>query len=155
MPISDTPDTWKWTCNDSELCTLASAWEVTRDQAPKFDLYSVVWFPNSCPKMSTCLLRALHDKLLTRDFLLVLSIAHSDACSLCITGHGSRDHFFFSCSFSFYIWSVCELNLGLDATIIGSLTNECKLVQDRFKGKNKGTVIARVVLKAAVWHIWK
>ena len=104
--------------------------------------------------MSICLIRAIHNKLLTRDKLLSIGIVDSDTCPLCLFGQESRNHLFFASPYSAYIWSLCKLKLGLDATI-GSFLEECSLIRQRFTGKYKSTMLPRLVLRGAIWHIWR
>jgi len=75
--------------------------------------------------MSTYLLRSVHNKLLASDILLGLNIAQDDSYPLCTTGHESRDHLFFNCEFSSYIWSLCRLKLRLEPTSTGTTVEEC------------------------------
>ena len=91
---------------------------------------------------------------LWRDILLGLNIAQDDSCSLCTTGHESRDHLSFSCEFSSYIWFLCKLKLGLDPTSSGTIVEECKLIQSQFTRKHKAAMLAKVVLRDVSWHIW-
>ena len=72
-----------------------------------------VWQPNSFPKMSLLsLLRALHNKLLTKDKLMSTGVNDSDPFPLCMSRHEPIDHLFFSCPCSSYIWALCKLKLA-------------------------------------------
>jgi len=46
------------------------------------------------------------------------------------------------------------LKHGLDSNI-GSLIDECKLIRSKFKGRQKITMLARLVIRGVVWHIWE
>ena len=119
-----------------------------------FNFYQIVWHQNTAPKMNICLLRAIHNKLLTRDKLIFIGSIDSDICPLCLLAQKSRDHLFFSCPYAAYIWSLCKLKLELDG-IIGSFLEECTLIRKKFKGKHKVTMLARLILREVIWHIWK
>ena len=93
--------------------------------------------------MSICLIRAIHNKLLTRDKLLSIGIVDSDTCPLCLFGQESRNHLFFACPYSAYIWSLCRLKLGLDATI-NSFLEEYSLIRQRFTGKYKSNYASKI-----------
>ena len=56
-----------------------------------FDLFSIFWQPNSALKMFICLLRAILNKLLTRDKLTSFGVIDIHLCPLCLVGHESRD----------------------------------------------------------------
>jgi len=53
------------------------------------------------------------------------------------------------------MWSLCKLKLGLSTVQNLSLEEEAHNAFQNSKGKSKTTDLARVVLSAAVWHIWK
>ena len=125
-----------------------------RERGNAFDLFSIVWQPTAVPKMSICLLKAIHNKLLTRDKLITIGVADSAICSLCLSANESRDHLFFSCPYSAYIWSLCKLKLKLDPAI-GTLLEECNVIKTKFKGRHKDSFLARLVLRGATWYIWK
>jgi len=62
---------------------------------------------------------------------------------------------FFSCQHSAYIWSLCKLKLRLTSIHHLSLEEEYHALSQNFKGSAKETTLARIVLRSAVWHIWK
>jgi len=62
--ISANQDSWVWTASGTRTCALKYAWDVTREEGCVSDLFSIVWQPNIATKMSICLLRAIHNKLL-------------------------------------------------------------------------------------------
>ena len=99
-----TNNKWQWGPCSSGLFTLKSAWNEVRQSSPAFELASVVWYPHHCPKMSTCLLRTLLDKLLTRDRLKQYGIVEQDFCVLCNSETETTHHLFFNCPYS-CIWS--------------------------------------------------
>jgi len=125
-----------------------------RQEDPQFQLSKVVWFPSHSPKMAICLLRALHGKLLTRDFLQSIGVSDTVSCVLCGTGQESIQHLFFTCPYSAYLWTLCRLKLGLTGTI-GTLEEEALLILTTFKNKTKTGILAKLTLSAIVWHIWK
>ena len=73
----------QWRPHQSGVLSFKSAWKVIRSHSTTFDLANVVWYPNHCPKISTCLLRAVQDKLLTRARLKQFGVVEQDTCVLC------------------------------------------------------------------------
>jgi len=71
-------DSWQQTDPSSGICTLASAWEATREKKQQFQFY--MWIPNSSPEMSVYALGAIHNKLQTSDFLLSTGVVHANTC---------------------------------------------------------------------------
>ena len=74
---------WIWIADKSGSFTFSFSWSFVRQHHQCSPLFNMVWFPNHCPKMSLCLLRALSGKLLTRSFLRSLDIIQVDHCVLC------------------------------------------------------------------------
>jgi len=105
--------------------------------------------------MAVCLLRALHSKLLTRDFLKSIGVTDIDTGVLCHAAQESIQYLYFECPFSAYLWSLCKLKLGLTGKIIGTLQEEDNMIQIKFKKKVKYTILAKVALAADARHIWK
>ena len=97
---------------------------VSEDSCYWFPFSDVIWFPSHSPKMSVCLLRAIHSKLLTRDFLKSINIPDIDICILCNASQETIQHLYFQCPYSSYIWSLCKLKLGLARYPIGTLQDE-------------------------------
>ena len=83
VPVSDTEDTWCWNPDISGVFSLSSAWEIIRTSEAIFEFADIIWFPCNSPKMSICLLIALHPMLLTWDFLQNIGISSSNICELC------------------------------------------------------------------------
>ena len=81
--------------------------------------------------MAVCLLRALHGKLLTRDFLKAIGVTDTDCCVLCHSCPESISHLFFECQYSTYLRSLCRLKLGLPGTI-GTLKDEAQIGFTRY-----------------------
>jgi hypothetical protein len=154
IQIQQEEDHWLWTVCSSGHFSFTSAWNHCRISGPLFDLHDIVWFPESSPKMSCCLLKALYDKLPTRARLHRFGIINFSHCVLCDTSCETRDHLFFECPFSAYIWTVCKLKLKLN-TPMGNLSQEAHTIKDQFKQKDKVYKLARLAINATVWHIWQ
>ncbi|XP_020263024.1 uncharacterized protein LOC109839002 [Asparagus officinalis] len=155
IQITGQDDHWIWLPNANGKFTFASAWDQVRTSYSNFDLSNVVWFPSSNPKMACCLIKSLYNRLATRDRLSRFGITSAVECVLCSGGIESRDHLFFQCSFSAYIWNLCKLKLQLDATVINDIRTEALDIQSKFKRKDRTYKLSRMVLSAAVWHIWQ
>jgi len=64
--ISAQDDRWRWKATSSGDFSFSSAWNAVREPSSPFELYYVIWFPSTSPKMSCCLLKGLMDSLPTR-----------------------------------------------------------------------------------------
>ena len=104
---------WTWTCHNSGVFTFQNCQDMVRHKFSNWPFSPLAWFPNHSPKMSTCLIRALHGKRLTKHFLMGIGIRQEENCLLCMAAAETIDHLFFQCPFSGYIWQLCRLKLGL------------------------------------------
>ncbi|XP_020254179.1 uncharacterized protein LOC109831256 [Asparagus officinalis] len=105
--------------------------------------------------MACCLIKSLYNRLATRDRLSKFGISSMEDCVLCSSEKETRDHLFFQCPFTAFIWKLCKLKLLLDSTVIQDLRTEALQIQQKFKVKNRTYKLARLVLSATVWHIWQ
>ena len=76
-------------------------------------------------------------------------------CILCNRGLETRDHLFFVCSYSEYLWTLARLKLGLPPIPIQTIDDEAKNISTSFTGKTFGTALARIVFRTVIWAIWK
>ena len=107
----------------------------------KFELSKFIWFPSHCPKMTSCLLRALHQKLPTKDKLMKIGVVNQNVCSLCQQYPESVPHLFFECGYSKYIWAVCRIELGLNQHG-GNLEEDAMALMYKFNTKTRCSAIA-------------
>ena len=154
VPLSDTKDAWSWSPTGSGNFTFSSACEIIRPPSAIFQFAEIIWFPCNSPKMSCCLLRAIHSRLLTRNFLKSIGVCDTDTCVLCQTHSESVQHL----SLNVPTLNICGLSLlklGLSAASVGTLQEKAILIKNKFKNKTKSTILARLSLSATVWHTWK
>ena len=57
-------------------------------------------------------------------------VVPNNHCILCLTGMETRDHLFFNCLFSNYIWALCRLKLGLVGQAKSSFLEEVHLLHN-------------------------
>ena len=84
-----------------------------------------------------------------------IGVISQNMCALCSSAEENRDHLFFDCPYSTYIWNLCRLKLGLCAEGNDTLIKRVSELQSRFKSKNRTTAVAWLVFRSAIWHIWK
>ena len=147
-------ESWQWTGNSSGSFSFKTYWDLTRNKFPDWPYFSLIWFPNHCPKMSLHLLRALHGKLRTKHILKGIGVIQEDTCQLCHLSVETLEHLFFQCPFSAYIWTLCRLKLGM-VSPIGNLHEEAAKNSALFQRKSNISIVAKLVFSAAIWHIWR
>src|SRR4051812_13565948 len=121
---------------------------------PLFPFYKLVWKPIGAPKTSVCALRALNNKLSTFDRAHSTHIG-SQTCLLCHSALETRDHLFFTCHYSEYLWTLARLKLGLPPVPIQSIEEEANKISTSFTSKTFGTALARIAFRTVIWAIWK
>ena len=72
---------------------------------PLVPWFSIVWLRQGTPKHSFLSWLLLLNRCPTRDRLLSWGLATDPSCLLCNNAPESRDHLFFTCSYSWHIWS--------------------------------------------------
>jgi len=108
-----------------------------------FDHWKVVWQPNVCPKMSTCFLRTLYNKLLSPHK------GHHARTKHCTTWHLFYMHkwAWIQSSSSFQLWLLhlvtFQAETGFRSYFHSLFADECKLMREKFKGKAKYVVLAK------------
>ncbi|KAL9298694.1 putative reverse transcriptase zinc-binding domain-containing protein [Arabidopsis thaliana] len=80
-------------------------WYEIRESSPTCEWFKGVWFQNSTPKHSFMFWLAIRNRLATGDRLLKWNGDAYGGCVLCQTEVETRDHLFFSCSYSSHVWS--------------------------------------------------
>ncbi|XP_020254117.1 uncharacterized protein LOC109831192 [Asparagus officinalis] len=116
--------------------------------------YKTVWGGLNVPKHSFISWLAIQNRLLTQDRLLKRGIISSNQCCLC-TGQisESRDHLFFECTFSSYIW-----NSIMDWMNFKKKSCNWNQVWNWFssmRGKSLQVKLRRLVLTTTIYCIWR
>lgn len=79
-------------------------WQQIRTTSLTCGWYKGVWFPFSTPKYSFVTWLAFHNRLATGDRLCKWNLGARVGCVFCGEELETRDHLFFSCSYSSQIW---------------------------------------------------
>ncbi|XP_020249268.1 RHOMBOID-like protein 2 [Asparagus officinalis] len=142
IQISGKKDQWFWLPAVSGTFSFASAWDQVRTPFALFELYNVVWFPSSVPKMACCLMKGLYNRLASRDRLSKFGISSLEECVLCTGEKETRDHLFFQCPY----------------TDIQDLRTEATHIQQKFKEKREALATESrwsLILRAErAWTSW-
>jgi len=73
---------------------------------------------------------------------------------LCDNAAERREHLFFSCTYSSFLWTLCKLKLELN-TNISELEIEAQQVQQRFKSRTRESALSNLVdhFYGLQWHL--
>ena len=128
-------------------------WQLTRMQSPRVNWYSAIWFRGATPRYSVVTWIAVHDRLATGVRVQRFSPQSDAHCILC-SGHlETREHLFFSCSYSKQIWR------GLTAILLGlSYTEDWSSILDLLadSGRNNTELfLLRYAFQCSIHTIWR
>ncbi|KAI3471427.1 hypothetical protein Pfo_030791 [Paulownia fortunei] len=93
-----------WCVDKEEIFTVNKAWEYFRTSNREVNWHRVIWFPKHVPRRSFAWL-AILKRLHTQDRLLQFGKINSMSCMFCRDCIKDHKHLFFSCQFTFRIWS--------------------------------------------------
>jgi hypothetical protein len=132
----------------------ADTWNFLRKKKEIVDWGSLVWFPYALPKQAFILWLVMKNRLTTGDRMLCWGYTSDIKCVFCRHFIESRDHLFFSCSFTYRIWKVCMQRCSplvppSDWSII--VRDECK----NWKAKSMVGIVYRLILSSTVYDIWR
>lgn len=130
----------------------SETWRALHPSPPKVIWHKVVWFKGRIPKHAFVTWIAARDRMVTRDRLIGWGLTVPANCVLC-TGHDeSRQHLFFSCTYSSQIWSYFTSRLHL--TPPKGFDDMLRWLKDPSRDKNV-TQIIRLVHQVVLYLVWK
>jgi hypothetical protein len=86
------------------IYSCSETWEVLRDKFPTVSWCNTIWFSHAIPKHSFILWLVFRDALPTKEMISLWGYGGNLLCRFCYGCLESRDHLFFSCSFSGRVW---------------------------------------------------
>ncbi|CAA7023749.1 unnamed protein product [Microthlaspi erraticum] len=113
-PVQETEDIslWKHAANTYKTSFHSKkTWTQLRDTGPTKDWYRGIWFTHATPKFTFLAWLAVNDRLATGDRMLSWNVGANPSCVLCQHALETRDHLFFTCSFSAEVWSALTKGL--------------------------------------------
>lgn len=126
---------------------------MTRTQSPKVDWYKGLWFPGATPKYFVMTWITIHNRLAIGDKISKWSPTSDAQYVLCMAHVETRDHLYFSCPYSQWIWMNLTKNLlGSRYTTDWNTILE-RLVEDRRSGDQ--AVLLRYVFQTTIHIVWR
>ena len=133
--------TTKHTCNN------------IRHSHPRVEWHKGVWFTYSTPKFSFLLWLAIHNRLSTGDRIKQWNSGQQVDCVLCSNTEESRDHLFFTCSYTAEVWK----NLTQRLPNVAYSTDWDQLVAslNSVTTPQLNLFLFRYVFQATLYHVWR
>jgi hypothetical protein len=148
-------DFWWWLPTKQGQFSLKSAWSIFRTKHTEFEWSTVVWDKSCAPKMSTCAMLAIRDKLQTKYKISKWLPNIDKKCVLCSNQMEDINHLFFQCSYSRQVLDALlpKLNIQLNTNYdINSLLNSILQAQNKMKSPIKS--IFNIFFTTIIWNIW-
>jgi hypothetical protein len=123
-----------------------------RVKFPKVDWYNIVWFPLAIPRHFFILWLAFRDGLTTKYRMSLWGYTGSMVCLLCHGHIETKDHLFFSCSFSRRIWRVILTDCGVVDPLV-SWNDVVNWFKGGMNNKSLKSALCRMSLGVAVYHL--
>ena len=133
---------------------VSAVWRVIRPKKAKVEWHRLIWAPYIVPKYGFIAWMAILNRLPTMDRMQNWGIEVVGVCVLCKQEAETRDHLFFNCSYSEYIWKGLMQLGGIRRDVV-SWEAELKWASKRLKGKALVTLILRCAWSACIYAIWK
>jgi hypothetical protein len=89
----------------SDQYNCADTWELLREKWPVVGWWKLIWFPNAIPRHSFIMWLVFYDALVTKQKMSGWGYVGNTLCLFCYGCQESREHLFFRCSFSRWIWT--------------------------------------------------
>ncbi|KAG7552734.1 Dirigent protein [Arabidopsis thaliana x Arabidopsis arenosa] len=128
-------------------------WNHIRTTSNTVAWHKGVWFTHATPKYSFCVWLAAHDRLATGARMLKWNRGASGVCNLCNSCIETRDHLFFSCSFSSEIWDSLARGL-LKQHYTTDWTQLLTLISDTHTDR-VDSFLMRYIFQVTVYTIWR
>ncbi|XP_077228526.1 uncharacterized protein LOC143861488 [Tasmannia lanceolata] len=144
-----------WKPTPSGDFSLSSAWKCIRTHNPKPPWTPSIWFKGHVPRHSIVSWQALHSKLSTKARLLMLGSIRDISCPLCSTGREDKDHLFFNCSYSAWIWKTLLRHFSVRKTPARTLDKNDEWIRLNSKSCSRYGTALRMAFCATIYFIWK
>ena len=144
----------EWSLHKSGSFSVASAWEAIREHHIVVEWASVLWHKDSIPRCSIIAWLVCRNRLNTKDRLLKWGVVTEDSCILCGMFGETRDHLFFHCDYSTYIWKDVIHKCNFQYRSL-SWNEELQYVIECCQGRTLGARILRVAFCATIYCLWQ
>lgn len=153
VTVGDDVALWRGRDNRFKACfSTYETWNQTRTVLPSRAWYSGVWFSNATPKYSFIVWLATLNRLATGERMISWTAGVNASCVFCRDPLETRDHLFFSCSFSNHIWKTLVGGI-LHSSYTSDFNTLLSILTDS-SVTNTTQFILRYVFQATIHTLW-
>ncbi|KAG2327389.1 hypothetical protein Bca52824_010117 [Brassica carinata] len=153
LTITDQPDHLIWCPNgiSAEKYSTKLIYNLIRESANLVPWHKEFWFSGGIPKHEFLTWLMTLNRCPTKDRMLQWGLQIDGSCLLCQSHSESRDHLFFSCSFSWDVWSslLSRCSFSPSADWIATLTS-----LRNFSGTRQRRKLLLLCWQAAIYSLW-
>lgn len=146
-------DKFVWAPDGKELSTYSTGqvYNLIKTHQPVVPWAACVWSPRGIPKHNFLTWLVVLNRCPTKDRILGWGLTTSPLCLLCNSANESRDHLYFTCSFSASIWG--SLAMRARSTPITSWPQVINHMQ-QLTGPKHLRILALLAWQSAIYFIW-
>lgn len=153
LVLSEEEDSYEWWFGGRKANSYSTC-QVYRDlkhHNNQVDWNQIVWIKSRVPRHSFLTWLFMLNRCPTRDRLLNWGLATQPDCLLCNSSDESRSHLFFSCSYSWQVWSLisawCNLSPPQD-------WDQCVAYLRSMNGSRTRKLLSLLAWKCTIYHLW-
>lgn len=120
--------------------------------SPKVPWYPLIWIKKGIPKHKTLVWLMLLNRCPTRDRLLAWGLQTDPQCLLCNRENESRNHIFFSCSYSTTVWT--HFSSGFGISLLSPSWDDIAHSLLSQSGSRHQIYLSILAWKATIYDIW-
>lgn len=145
-----------WRCKEGKYKQTFSSkdtWNQMREVAQIRGWHKGVWFTHATPKYSFIVWLAAHNRLSTGDRMMVWNASIDPQCVLCQAQFETRNHIFFTCSYSSHVWEGLTRGL-LDHRYTRRFNEILSTLSDSTLSRTT-LFLSRYVFQVSIHTIWR
>lgn len=154
ISLSDSPSSPWWIFEGKTQKSFSSSqvYHSLLQPLPKVPWYPIIWIKKGIPKHMTLAWLMFLNISPTRDRLLAWGLQTDPLCLLCNRENESRNHLFFSCSYSAEVWTHFSLRFGINP-ISSSWDDTARSLLSQTGSKHK-KFLSILTWQATIYDLW-
>lgn len=147
-------DTILWTPFTNGVFSISSAWNAIRYRGNPIDWHNILWFSKAIKRQAFIAWPIVQDRISTFNKLSAWGLTMNTTCLLCGHLQESRNHLFYSFTFTSNVWGKILRMCGLNRTP-RTWANEFNWATHSLKGNSFCIVIKKLAWASTLYNIWK
>ena len=152
--LSDTPSFPQLIVNGRQQRSFSSSliYQSLQEPLPNVPWYRLIWIKKGIPKHKSLAWLMLLNRCPTRDRLLSWNLQTDPSCLLCNQVNESRDHIYFTCSFSSDVWNHFSSRFNINSASSSWDDTAQSLLSQSTSANHK--YLSILTWQAVIYNIW-